>query len=124
MIEEHHERYDGKGYPFGKCGEEIHLYARIMALADSFDAMVSDRPYREGLGRDRAIKIIREEAGSQFDPKIVEAFNQVVDRPIGIIPFESFEMSSQPIIFLDNLFGSDAAGVQKIGSMHSEGKPQ
>ena len=80
IVEQHHERYDGKGYPFGKRGDQIHPSARIMTLADSFDAMVSDRPYRPGLTQEQAIRIISEEAGGQFDPRIVEAFNKAIAR--------------------------------------------
>ena len=88
IVEQHHERYDGKGYPFGKSGEQIHLSARIMALADSFDAMISDRPYRNGLSQEKAISIIQEEAGHQFDPRVVEAFQKVIDREKGILFLE------------------------------------
>ena len=85
IVEEHHERYDGKGYPFGKSGEQIHPSARIMALADTFDAMVSDRPYRAGLAEEQAIAVIRKEAGHQFDPSVVEAFNQVIGGRKGVV---------------------------------------
>lgn len=89
IVEEHHERYDGKGYPFGKSGEQIQLSARIMALADTFDAMVSDRPYRPGLGQEQAIRIIQEEDGRQFDPRVVEAFNQIVGCRKGVVLSEA-----------------------------------
>jgi putative nucleotidyltransferase with HDIG domain len=79
IVEQHHERYDGKGYPYGLRADQIHPSARILAVADSFDAMVSDRPYRKALGRQRASEIVREEAGSQFDPTVVEAFKLVVE---------------------------------------------
>jgi putative nucleotidyltransferase with HDIG domain len=94
IVEQHHERYDGKGYPFGKSGEEIHLSARIMALADTFDALVSDRPYRAGLSQEQATRIIREESGRQFDPRIVEAFNQVVSSQKGVLIYELSNESS------------------------------
>ena len=70
----HHERWDGKGYPNGLRGEEIPLSARIMAVADVFDALVSRRCYKPPFSYDTALNIIQEGAGSQFDPKIVEAF--------------------------------------------------
>ena len=70
----HHERWDGKGYPTGLAGEAIPLSARIMAVADVFDALVSRRSYKEGFPFEKAISIIREGAGTQFDPKIAEAF--------------------------------------------------
>lgn len=74
IIEQHHERYDGKGYPFGLDKERIHLLSRIMSLADAYDAMVSDRPYRKGLDVNKVMQIIREEAGRQFAPEVVEVF--------------------------------------------------
>ena len=70
----HHERWDGKGYPDGLKGEEIPLSARIMAVADVFDALVSRRSYKEGFPFRKAMDIIREGIGSQFDPKMARAF--------------------------------------------------
>lgn len=70
----HHERWDGKGYPSGKAGEEIPLSARIMAVADVFDALVSKRSYKEPFTFEKAMDIIREGAGTQFDPLIAEVF--------------------------------------------------
>lgn len=70
----HHEKWNGKGYPRGLKGEEIPLSARIMAVADVFDALVSRRCYKEPFTFEKAIGIIREEAGQHFDPKIVEVF--------------------------------------------------
>lgn len=74
IVEAHHERWDGTGYPLGLKGEEIPLAARILAVADSFDAMTSDRPYRKALSRQMAIKELKENANSQFDPLLVEVF--------------------------------------------------
>lgn len=70
----HHERWDGTGYPYGIAGEEIPLSARIMAVADVFDALVSKRSYKEAYDFDKAISIIEESAGTHFDPLIVKAF--------------------------------------------------
>lgn len=70
----HHERWDGTGYPEGIAGEEIPLPARIIAVADAYDAMVSDRPYRKALTKDEAIEVLRANAGTQFDPAVVEVF--------------------------------------------------
>ena len=75
----HHERWDGKGYPNGLSGEEIPLSARIMAVADVFDALVSRRCYKPPFSYDTALGIIRDGAGTQFDPKIVEAFLNAKD---------------------------------------------
>ncbi len=70
----HHERWDGTGYPSGKKGEEIPLSARIMAVADVFDALVSKRSYKEPFPFEKALEIIKEGAGTQFDPEIAEIF--------------------------------------------------
>jgi HD-GYP domain-containing protein (c-di-GMP phosphodiesterase class II) len=74
VIRYHHERYDGKGYPSGIGGEEIPLLSRIINLADSYDAMTSDRPYRKGLPMDQAIEEIVRCMGSQFDPELAKIF--------------------------------------------------
>lgn len=74
MIEGHHERYDGGGYPDGLAGEETPIGARILAVADAYDAMTSARPYRPAMTSEQAIKILQEGAGSQWDPEVVEAF--------------------------------------------------
>jgi response regulator RpfG family c-di-GMP phosphodiesterase len=76
IASQHHERYDGKGYPGGLKDEEIHIGARIMAVADTYDAMTSNRSYRKALDPDYAVKEIKNEAGAQFDPRCVEAFLQ------------------------------------------------
>ena len=70
----HHEHYDGSGYPGGLRGEEIPLGARIVAVVDAFDAMVSDRCYRKGLPLEEALGRLQAASGSQFDPRIVERF--------------------------------------------------
>lgn len=69
-VLQHHERWDGKGYPSGIKGENIYLESRIIAIADSYDAMISERPYRKALSKEEAIKEIRDNAGKQFDPEI------------------------------------------------------
>ena len=72
----HHERWDGKGYPLGLKGEEIPLVARVVSVADTYDAMVSTRPYRKGLDPKLAFDEIMKHRGSQFDPSIVDAFSE------------------------------------------------
>ena len=76
IVKHEHERFDGTGYPSGLKGEEIPLGARIIAIADTFDALVTDRSYRKGCAPDSAKAVIRECAGSQFDPHLVDVFLQ------------------------------------------------
>jgi len=78
-ILHHHERWDGGGYPEGLKGEEIPLEARILAIADSFEAMTSARPYRLALSLEEVVKELRQGAGSQFDPKLVEVFIGIIE---------------------------------------------
>jgi putative nucleotidyltransferase with HDIG domain len=74
MVRHHHERYDGDGYPDGLSGDEIPVGARIIAVADTFDAVTSPRPYRPALDLREALTLLEHEAGSQFDPKVIGAF--------------------------------------------------
>ncbi|MBI4746585.1 MAG: HD-GYP domain-containing protein, partial [Deltaproteobacteria bacterium] len=76
-IRGHHERFDGTGYPDGLRGEDIPLYARILAVADTFDSMTAERPYRTTPGKAQALEEIQRHAGTQFDPRMVEAFLRV-----------------------------------------------
>jgi putative nucleotidyltransferase with HDIG domain len=73
----HHERWDGSGYPTGKAGEEIPVEARVLAVADAFDAMTSDRPYRRALTHEEALAEVKRCAGTQFDPEIARVFLDV-----------------------------------------------
>jgi response regulator RpfG family c-di-GMP phosphodiesterase len=73
-VRNHHERWDGKGYPDGLKGEQIPLAARIIAVADSFDAMITDRPYRKGMSIEEAKEEISRQSGHQFDPEVVKCF--------------------------------------------------
>lgn len=79
VVLHHHERWDGGGYPDGLKGEDIPLGARLFAVADAFDAMTSDRPYRRAIPRQEAISEIIEESGKQFDPAAVKTFLTVVN---------------------------------------------
>ena len=79
IILHHHERYDGKGYPAGLKGMDIPLGARILAVADSFEAMMSDRPYRKAMSLAEALKEMKVNSGTQFDPVIVKAFIEALD---------------------------------------------
>jgi putative nucleotidyltransferase with HDIG domain len=74
IVAQHHERFDGQGYPLGLSGEEISLGARILAVADVFDALYSDRPYRQGWEIGKLMAYMEENAGRHFDPKVVRAF--------------------------------------------------
>jgi len=77
VVAQHHEKWDGSGYPLGLQGEDIDICARIFSVADAFDAITSDRVYRQGRTYDAAAKELDEWAGRQFDPKVVEAFHRV-----------------------------------------------
>ena len=74
LVLYHHERWDGKGYPAGLKAEEIPIGARIIAVADAYDAMTSDRPYRKAMSSEKAMSELKRCAGTQFDPKVVDAF--------------------------------------------------
>jgi len=74
VVISHHERYDGKGYPRGISGENIPVLGRVICIADAFDAMTTDRPYRKGLSLEQAIYELRKNSGTQFDPELVDIF--------------------------------------------------
>jgi putative nucleotidyltransferase with HDIG domain len=74
IVRSHHERWDGKGYPDGLAGEDIPLLGRLLAVADAFSAMTTDRPYRRGLPWEVALSEIRKNIGTQFDPEMAKAF--------------------------------------------------
>jgi HD-GYP domain-containing protein (c-di-GMP phosphodiesterase class II) len=73
-VRHHHERWDGKGYPDGLLGEETPVMARLMAMADAYSAMTTDRPHRKGMPHTKAMQILEEGAGTQWDPICVLAF--------------------------------------------------
>jgi putative nucleotidyltransferase with HDIG domain len=81
IILYHHERYDGKGYPFGLKAEEIPLEARIVSVADTYDALTSDRPYRGRMPYEKAQVVLIESKGLHFDPNIVDIFLDIVGKP-------------------------------------------
>lgn len=79
IIRHHHERFDGTGYPDGLSGEEIPYLARVFQVADAFDALTTDRPYREALETDRALRVMRDETEQgRWDPDVIEAFHQLI----------------------------------------------
>lgn len=79
-VKYHHEQIDGKGYPDGLTGEDIPLLAKIVAVADTYDAMTTDRPYRKALEKEAAIEELRKCSGTQFDGEVVEAFIQAYQK--------------------------------------------
>jgi HD-GYP domain-containing protein (c-di-GMP phosphodiesterase class II) len=79
VIAFHHERYDGRGYPNGVAGEAIPLAARVFAVADTLDAMTSDRPYRRGGSFPEALAEIQRQSRAQFDPRVVAALADIID---------------------------------------------
>ncbi len=81
LVYHHHEWFDGSGYPEGIGKEDIPLGARILAIADSYDAMTSDRPYRKAMSKDEAMKELKAFAGTQFDPHLVDIFIRVLKKP-------------------------------------------
>ena len=82
IVRHHHEHYDGAGYPDGLAGEQIPITARVLALVDVFDALLTRRPYKEPYPLDEALELIRRETGSHFDPKVVDAFFQALAKGI------------------------------------------
>lgn len=93
-IRNHHERYDGQGYPDRLTGAEIPFLARILAVADTFDAMTSDRPYRKAQPVEEAIRVLKEVAGSQHDPQVSVAFLRAFEK--GKIPLSAVETTKAP----------------------------
>lgn len=79
LAYEHHEKYNGKGYPQGLKGEEIHIYGRITAIADVFDALGSDRCYKQAWSDEKIFNLFKEERGEHFDPKLVDIFFEHLD---------------------------------------------
>ena len=80
IVRNHHERFDGKGYPDGLAGEAMPRLARVVAIADAFDAMTTDRPYRPAMTPDQAFAEVLHLSGSQFDPKIAKVFLNIRDK--------------------------------------------
>jgi HD-GYP domain-containing protein (c-di-GMP phosphodiesterase class II) len=84
VVRDHHERWDGLGYAAGRQGTDIHLFARIAAVADVYDAVTADRPYQPATAPHVGISAVREGAGTQFDPQIVDHFLKIaMPYPLG-----------------------------------------
>ncbi len=79
IAHEHHEKYDGTGYPRGLSGEDIHIYGRITAVADVFDALGSERCYKKAWPDEKIFALLREERGKHFDPKLIDIFFEHLD---------------------------------------------
>ena len=78
----HHEKYDGTGYPSGLRGDEVSVEAYILSVADAFDAMTSDRSYRKGMTKEKALSIIEKDAGTHFHPLVAEQFIELIEKEI------------------------------------------
>jgi len=96
MIKHHHERFDGKGYPDGMAGHDIPVGARIIAVAETFDMLASDLPWREAMTLEDALKEVHRCSGSQFDPMVVEAFLRIVHERKVEFPDELREQLQKP----------------------------
>jgi HD-GYP domain-containing protein (c-di-GMP phosphodiesterase class II) len=94
VVRAHHEWYDGNGYPDGKKGDEIPLHAQIIALADAFDAMTTDRPYRKALSADEALEEILRFRGTQFAPDLADTFAEMVR---GMPPIDEATLTSMAL---------------------------
>lgn len=97
-VRHHHERWDGAGYPDGVSGSDIPLMARVIAVADTYDAITSSRPYRDRASRRRAVTVIREERGSQFDPEVADAFLRTLHQH-PLLPIFGLLMSAPQRLF-------------------------
>jgi len=96
MIKHHHERFDGKGYPDGMAGHDIPVGARIIAVAETFDMLASDLPWREAMTLEDALNEVHRCSGSQFDPMVVEAFLRIVHERKVEFPDELREQLQKP----------------------------
>jgi putative nucleotidyltransferase with HDIG domain len=95
IVAQHHEWFDGSGYPAGLAGEGISLFGRIFAVADCFDALTSDRPYRKGMPKDKALELLQKESGTHFDPTVIAAFERLLAKGEGL---ESVQLQGQGLI--------------------------
>lgn len=93
MVGQHHEWFDGGGYPRGLRGTDIHWYARILAVADTYDALRSDRPYRGAIVREDVVGYIVSRSGTQFDPQVIDAF-------VKVVPARAQERAASPVMYL------------------------
>ena len=80
IVAQHHEWFNGMGYPEGLAGQQISLYARIFAVADCYDALKSDRPYRSGMTKEATVTLLRSGSGTQFDPAVIEHLDRKMQK--------------------------------------------
>jgi putative nucleotidyltransferase with HDIG domain len=112
IVLQHHEKFDGSGYPAGLAAEAISLHARIFAVADVHDALISDRPYRPGWQKERVVSFIREQAGTHFDPKVVDAFLRLMSNRSDAAPSAEDEASQT------------AEDPNLVGTVHTKGRAE
>ena len=98
IAAQHHERWDGQGYPNGLAGDEIHLYGRLAAIADVFDALCSKRPYKDPYPVERAASLLREGRGSQFDPGLLDLFLDHLDEFVALRGEFADESGAAPVL--------------------------
>ncbi len=99
-VRHHHERYDGLGYPSGLARDAIPVTSRMIAIADVFDVLTSDRPYREAIGAEGALRELNRFKGTQFNPTIVDAFQRVIDRELARARLNNGHDAEQPVTAL------------------------
>ncbi|MBC8316742.1 MAG: HD domain-containing protein [Desulfobulbaceae bacterium] len=102
-IRHHHEKSDGSGYPDGITGRDIGLFAGILHIADSFDAITSDRPYRSSLSKEYAVEELKKFSGKQFDPVLVDAFLRVLDNGFRCIKFNTMRIMIQGLMKVEKI---------------------
>jgi HD-GYP domain-containing protein (c-di-GMP phosphodiesterase class II) len=116
IVLTHHERYDGSGYPQGLIGDEIPLGARVFAIADTLDAMTSDRPYRRALPLTAAREEIRRQSGRQFESRVVDAFFTLPEHIWGEIRTEVAESRPSPRIVEPGRLSQLASRAANVGA--------
>ena len=97
LVSDHHERLDGRGYPRGLTEEELPLHTRILTVCDVYDALVSDRVYRAAWTSERAFELLRDDAGSAFDERCVEALARVVEPAAEAAPGWVADIATDPV---------------------------
>ncbi|MCU0491627.1 MAG: HD domain-containing protein [Chloroflexaceae bacterium] len=98
IILSHHERWDGRGYPEGLSGENIPIGARIVAIVDAYDAMMTDRPYRQALSKDEALRRLRAGSGSEWDAELLAVFMRLVETDELVLPNGSLTEALEKVI--------------------------